>query len=390
MYAAVLLLVFAALVFLVMQHVRLARALVDRQAAPSSLARYPALTMVRPIRGLDIGARANLLALLENEYPGELQILCVLDDATDEAYPLVRAAIAEHTKAHPDARVQLILAGTPPHGRTGKLHAMSVGVREATGELIGFTDSDTRLVHDQLRVMVERLLASDNAGAIFAPAVAAEPPRTPGDVGYALMLNSWYGAVAAAASVAVHELPFIMGQLMIFRRRALCDIGGVESADGQLVDDMYLGQQLYAHGWHNVMSERPIRIVAGALGFGEFMLLMRRWLLFSRSGLPSSFKRPPWLRGLAIAVAVTALIGALAHGWPLVALLAATTIAFACASDILLHRQFGGAPIPLKWSWLTLVVPLVGPWALASLAVDHHVAWRGRDYALDGGAHLRS
>ena len=55
-----------------------------------------------------------------------------------------------------------------------------------------------------------------------------------------------------------------------------------------------------------------------------------------------------------------------------------------------LIRQFGGAPIPLKWSWLTLVVPLVGPWALASLAIDHHVAWRGRDYALDGSAHLRS
>jgi hypothetical protein len=28
--------------------------------------------------------------------------------------------------------------------------------------------------------------------------------------------------------------------------------------------------------------------------------------------------------------------------------------------------------------------------ALASLAVDRHVGWRGRDYALDGGAHLRS
>ncbi len=28
--------------------------------------------------------------------------------------------------------------------------------------------------------------------------------------------------------------------------------------------------------------------------------------------------------------------------------------------------------------------------ALAALAVDPHVAWRGRDYALDGGAHLRS
>jgi ceramide glucosyltransferase len=388
MHAAVFLLVAAALAFLVMQHVRLSHALAARQLAPPSLPRYPSLTMVRPIRGLDLGARQNLAALLDSDYPGTLEILCVLDDATDEAYPLVRALVAD-TPARANRRVQLILAGTPPRGRTGKLHAMSVGTRAATGELIGFTDSDTRLGRDQLRIMVERLLAGDSAGAVFAPAVAAEPPRTPGDVGYALMLNSWYGAVAAAASAEAHELPFIMGQLMIFRRHALLDIGGVECADGQLVDDMFIGQELHARGWHNVMSAQPIRIIEGALGFGDFMRLMRRWLIFSRSGLPSSFKRPAWLRGVAIAVAVTTFFDALTHGWPGILLLAVTTIAFACASDVKLHRQFGGAPIPLKWSWLTLVVPLVGPLALASLAVDHHVAWRGRDYALDGGAHLR-
>jgi ceramide glucosyltransferase len=225
---------------------------------------------------------------------------------------------------------------------------------------------------------------------VFAPAVAAEPPRTAGDVGYDLMLNSWYGALAAAAAAAQHELPFIMGQVMIFRRQALADIGGVECAGGQLVDDMYLGQRLRERGWHNLMSERPIRIVSGALGFGDFMSLMRRWLLFSRSGLPSRFKWPSWCRGIAIAVAVAVLLWSVARGWPGLACVAALTLILACASDVSLHRQFGGAPIPLKWAWLTIVIPIAGPIALASLAVDPHVGWRGRDYALDSGAHLRS
>jgi ceramide glucosyltransferase len=389
MHALIFIGVVVALAFLVTQHHRLAQALAARAAAPPPLLRYPSLTVIRPIRGLDVGARENLLALLASEYPGELELLFVLDDTSDAAYPLVAELAALRVAAPGEARAQLILAGTPPRGRTGKLHAMAVGVHSARGELIGFSDSDTRLDRDQLRVLVERLLATQDAGSVFAPAVAATPPRTPGDVGYALMLNAWYGAIAAAAAVTAHELPFIMGQLMIFRRQALAAIGGVESAEGQLVDDMYLGQKLREHGWHNLMSERPIRVVEAALGFGDFLLLMRRWLLFSRSGLPWHFKQPAWLRGIAIILAVLGGIVALSAGWTGSALLAATTLVYACASDLILSRQFGGAPIPWRWAWLTLMIPLVGPFAIASLAVDHHVAWRGRDYVLDGGAHLR-
>jgi ceramide glucosyltransferase len=390
MHGLALLSVLVAILFLLAQHRWLARALAVPLPAPPPPQRHPSLTIIRPIRGLDVGAHANLHALLDSDYPGALELLFVLDDATDAAYPLVRALVSEHAAAHPEARVQLILAGTPPRGRTGKLHAMSVGVGAATGELVGFSDSDTRLEPEQLRLLVERLLGAPAAGAVFAPALAGEPPRTAGDVGYALMLNSWYGAVAAAAATAQHELPFIMGQVMIFRREALADIGGVECADGQLVDDMYLGQRLHQRGWHNVMSERPIRIVSGALAFGDFMRLMRRWLLFSRSGLPSSFKWPSWCRGIAIAVGVMVFVAAALRGWPDVLAVASLTLVVACASDLTLHRSFGGAPIPLKWAWLTLLIPIAGPVALASLAVDRHVAWRGRDYALDGGAHLRS
>ena len=41
--------------------------------------------MLRPIRGLDPGARENLDALLELEYPGELETVFLLDDEDDRA-----------------------------------------------------------------------------------------------------------------------------------------------------------------------------------------------------------------------------------------------------------------------------------------------------------------
>jgi ceramide glucosyltransferase len=355
-----------------------------RLPPPPTPSRYPSLTIIRPIRGLDVGAADNVRALLDSDYPGELELLFVFDDASDPACALVRDLV----DARGDVDAAVLFAGPPPHGRTGKLHAMSVGVREARGELIGFSDSDTRVDRDLLRALVERLLADDRTGDVFAPALADAPPHTAGDVGYALMLNVWYGALAASAAGGARELPFIMGQLMIFRRAALAAIGGVECADGQLVDDMYLGRRIADAGWHNVMSERALHIVTGDMGWREFLRLMRRWLLFSRSGLPTRFKRPAWLRGVVIWAALIAAVLAVANGWILAAALAIVALAGACASDRALHRQLGGAPIPLRFAWLTLAVMLIGPFALASLLFDHHVDWRGRDYTLDPGAHL--
>jgi len=46
---------------------------------------------------------------------------------------------------------------------------------------------------------------------------------------------------------------------MLLRRSALEAIGGVEAADGQLVDDMYLGQRLVAAGYRNLVVPHPCR-----------------------------------------------------------------------------------------------------------------------------------
>lgn len=372
----------AALVWILVEHDRLDRFLVRHPPPVPPPARFPSLTMVRPIRGVDVGAAENLRALLDSDYPGRIEVLFVLDDASDPAVPLVRAAIAERPNV--DARV--LFAGAPPPGRTGKLHAMSLAVRASSGELVGFSDSDTRVDRDLVRALVERLLANERAGDVFAPALADAPPRTAGDVGYALMLNVWYGALAVAAAGPAHELPFIMGQLMIFRREALAAIGGVECAEGQLVDDMYLGQRMVAAGWHNLMSERSLRIVTGDMSWRDFLRLMRRWVLFSRAGLPSRFKRPAWLRGVAISTALVAGALALASAQYLAAAIALLALVVACASDLALHRRLGGAPVPPRFAWMTLAIVLLSPWVLASMLVDHRVDWRGRDYALDGGS----
>ena len=383
-----LLLAAAALGWIVVEHLYLERAVSRiREAAPAADG-YPSLTIVRPIRGVDVGAADNVRALLASDYPAALELLFIFDDETDPAVPVVRGVLAEAPlRAEVSARV--LFAGAPPPGRTGKLHAMGLGVREARGQLVGFSDSDTRVDAGLLRGLVDALLADAGAGDVFAPAFADGRPATAGDVGYALMLDVWYGAPAAALAGETRTLPFIMGQLMIFRREALAQIGGVECADGQLVDDMYLGQRMVAAGWRNVIVNRPLRIVTGGMGPRDFFRLMRRWVLFSRSGLPARLTFPSYLHGAAIWLALIAVaVGAELGAWAAVAVGLVALVA-ACASDRALFEELGGEPLPLRYAWVTLAIALAGPFVAVSMLLDHRVDWRGHDYALDEHARLQ-
>jgi ceramide glucosyltransferase len=364
---------------------RVLRAIAPRDARVPPPASYPSVTVVRPVRGADPDCERNFSAALDTGYPGEVETLFIFDDERDPGLPIARRVVARHTGP---GWARVLIAGEPPSGMTGKLHAMAVGAREARGELIAFGDSDTRPDREVLRALVAKLLATPRAGVTFAPVVVSSPPTAAGDVGYQLLLNAWYGPTVAAEAGEQREVPFIMGQLMVWRREALAAIGGVDAARGQLVDDMYLGTLVEAAGFTNVMIRHPLHIHNQGMSLAAFVRLYRRWLLFSRNGLPVAFTWPLWLRGLEFWTALLLLFGAIAERHPLAALVPlAALAAFALAfreSD----EKMGGAPIPLRWLWMALAVPFLAPFELVSMALHKQVDWRGRAYALDAQARL--
>jgi ceramide glucosyltransferase len=220
-----------ALILLLEGHLRLRGVLSRRRPPPAAPSSARSVTVIRPVRGLDVGSEENIRAFLEMEYPGPLELLFVLDSEDDPATPVIRRMIAERrSKA---ARVEVLIAGAPPPQRTGKLNAMLVGVGASTGELLAFNDSDTRPSKDLLARLVAALEEHPGAGCTFAPVYAqADRPRA-GDVGYGLLVNAWYGPTLAWAAEPDSSLrAFIMGQLMVFRRPALDAVGGVGAPRG--------------------------------------------------------------------------------------------------------------------------------------------------------------
>jgi ceramide glucosyltransferase len=363
-------------------HRQLRRAIIAARPERPRLDRYPSISVIRPVRGRDVDAAENFAAALDTGYPGPVETIFVVDDESDPAWPLLRQAVANQ----PDAR--LVVAGPPPAGRTGKLNAMIIGLAAARGELVAFGDSDTRPDRDVLRVAVETLFEERNAGSSFAPVVVASRARTSGDVGYALLIDALYGPAVALASRPSGDVPFIMGQLMVVKRSTLSAIGGLDCAHGQLVDDMHIGACVTRAGLRNVQSSHPLTIVTGGMSFGDFIKLFRRWLLFSRNGLPTTFTWPLWQRGLEFYVGLCAFTLALFGGHPLVALLPLAALLLFGASLARLARAFGGAPVAPRHAWMTLALFLISPLVLLATLVHRRVNWRGRAYALDAAARL--
>lgn len=125
---------------------------------------------------------------------------------------------------------------------------------------------------------------------------------------------------------------------------------------------MYLGARIEAAGFKNLVSPHPTPIIQEGLDLGEFTSIYRRWITFSRSGLPDwRFKFTAgqhgvtfWL-GLALAGAGI-FFGSLAQ--VVLGLLAAVLVV---GSINRLHIALGGAPLPPKYWWVPASPP-AAPW----------------------------
>ena len=372
-------------------HRRTVRALQMRDGQrPDGLATYPPVTVIRPVKGVDVEQEANFRAALDTGYRGEVETIFILEDEEDPAYPLVLRAIEAHESSGDPGFARIVLAGPPPAGRTGKINNMIVGEAEARGEIIVFGDSDTRPDTEVLTNLVEHIMADGSAGAGFAPVVNPCRPRSAGDVGYAIILNAYLVGGMETALGPGRTLPFLMGQTMAFRRSALQDIGGVKCADGQLVDDMYLGARIVEAGYSNVMGTHPLQVINHSLGFKGFLKLWRRWLFCGRGGIPSSFALPFVARAVSYFIALGLAIAMLATGHPWLAAFAAVVWILEGLHYIRLHRLVGGAALPLRYAWMAwMPYPATIPLGL-SMLVRPELDWRGHTYRLDGSARLKA
>jgi GT2 family glycosyltransferase/DNA-binding beta-propeller fold protein YncE len=168
----------------------------------------------------------NLTSLEQLTYP-DFEIILVNDGSRDSTGTIGHA--------HPRVRVIDI-----PNG--GLSAARNVGLANATGSIVAYTDADTRVDRDWLTFLVQPMLHSDVVGSGGPNVVPADDSpiaqciaRAPGGPTHVLLDDR----------IAEH----VPGCNMAFRRDALLAIGGFNPIYLRAGDDVDVCWRLQARGW---------------------------------------------------------------------------------------------------------------------------------------------
>jgi len=218
--------------------------LVDRDRRPKPAAAAVAKAFAdAPFPAADIPTwpRISVVVCAYNAADTLEDCLTSLDRLTYPDYEVVlvndgsRDATGEIARRHP--RVRLIEVTN-----AGLSAARNVGLAEATGEIVAYTDADTRVDRDWLTFLVQPFLTSDVVGSGGPNVVPKDDPpiaqciaRAPGGPTHVLLDDR----------IAEH----VPGCNMAFRRDALLAIGGFNPIYLRAGDDVDVCWRLQARGW---------------------------------------------------------------------------------------------------------------------------------------------
>ncbi len=203
--------------------------------------KFPRVSILVPARNEAANIEACVVSLLAQDYP-DFEVIILDDQSTDETPNIL--SLLKQANDH-----LTILSGTPrPEGWLGKHWACHQLAQTATGEVILFTDADTRHTPDMLRDSVSALVAES---ADLVTAFPREEVITWGErllvpvIGWGIFT---FIPIRLVQKMRLTALSITIGQFMLFRRNAYDAIGGYEAVRNELVDDVSLGRNIISSG----------------------------------------------------------------------------------------------------------------------------------------------
>ena len=211
-------------------------------AVPSQQ-RLPDVIAVVPARNEAPYLARTLHSLIAQDYPGRVCVIVVDDSSEDLTH-----AIAEATKTRPDHLLEVIGARPRPAGWSGKLWAVSEGLRRGFERMpdapyVLLTDADVQ--HDPGNV--RRLVAKAEADRLDLVSLMFRlhcqqlwerlliPP-------FVFFFRELYPFAAVNRQQRAEAAA--NGGCILVRREALRRIGGIESIHDRLIDDVALAQRI--------------------------------------------------------------------------------------------------------------------------------------------------
>ncbi len=361
--------------------------LYGRLRPPGKLPGGPAdgssVSIIIPARNEEVNIGRCLRSIIRSRYEGDLEVI-VVDDRSIDGTARVVKEVADQS----GAPIKLIRGKPLPDGWMGKPWACHQGAEAARGELLLFTDADTRHGPDLLSLVV------GTANREKADVVSV--------VGRQEMVTFWEKLVqphvffAIALVIAPLGRPYprrkwrtaiTNGQYTLHRRRAYEKFGGHRRIRFEVVEDVRTGQLMTREGYTVItgfapgLATRMYRSLSEVFwgwtkNFYSGVVLFRGRIRAVSSITLSFILESVLFLGPIILLATAPFTDA---SQPLLALAA---FIFASYSGIFALATFkvGGSP------WYGILHPVGGMAriciGLASLVLGRRVSWKGRTYRL--------
>ena len=121
-----------------------------------------AISVLKPLAGIDDGLEENLRSFFEQDYRN-FELLFAVRHDDDESVPIVRRLMWQY----PWVKSKLIITGEPPYPHA-KVFSLQRMLDESRHELVVMSDSDVRVGHDFCWKLAAEF-ADENLGLVTCP-----------------------------------------------------------------------------------------------------------------------------------------------------------------------------------------------------------------------------
>jgi biofilm PGA synthesis N-glycosyltransferase PgaC len=237
--------------------------IVDRRPIGSLPRSAPDVTVVIAAYDEDAGIADTVRTILDQDYPGRLEVV-VVDDGSSDA---TAAIVDRFTRA--DARVRLIRSA-----HAGKAHALNLGLASCRTELVCTVDADTHLSRQALVRIVARFLLSPPDTAAVAGSVQIRNRR-------ACFLTrlqhfDYYLSIASIKrqQALLQGTLVAQGAFSLYRAGVVADVGGWQDLLGE---DIVLTWAMLRRGHRTVFEPTAVAYTEAPTGLRAYVRQRQRW-----------------------------------------------------------------------------------------------------------------
>ena len=248
---------------------------------PPAAAYAPAVSIIKPTKGVDQLAFENFSSFCEQTYSGEYELVFCVEDVADPAVPVIKRVI----DAYPDRNVRPVFSDVNDMRSFSKLKNMIAGVAASTHDILIFSDSDAR---------VGPMFLQETVTCLQDPAVGLgfAAPAYGGTANWAAALRSLFVNELVLRITMLCVLGVFRGAIgttMVMRKTVLREIGGLAQFGWQITDDIPLARAVRKHGLRVHLLAHPVRVVHHHDSFASWWAHAHRWLVMIRRYWPVLF-----------------------------------------------------------------------------------------------------